>query len=62
MLDFMGHWVDEEVSSYLCKFLSISLGSHLKNIVFMCRLSTQIDDRPALDGCGAMLGFYGSLG
>ena len=34
----------------------------LKNIVFMCRNTAQVDDSLAFDGCCAILRFYGLRG
>ena len=35
---------------YLCEFLFVSFRIYLKNIVFMCRNTAQVDDSLAFDG------------
>ena len=47
---------------YLCEFLFVSFHIYLKNIIFMCRNTAQVDDSLAFDGCCVILWFYGLRG
>ena len=47
---------------YLREFLFVSFRIYLKNIVFMCRNTAQVDDSLAFDGCCVILRFYGLRG
>ena len=47
---------------YLCEFLFVSFCIYLKNIVFMCRNTAQVNDSLAFDRCCVILRFYGLRG